>query len=349
MEIVASEGLTLARSDVGCSFKYTQRQGTNSYGICSVMISRMRAESSGFEDPGTFATAIEAALAIARFLGREGSAEMAKVKQSLTVEEVEYKLQRSDDGNAFDGLFGGYECERCFYAVIEGEQGSDARPPCGALYRSDGHARRGGRACCLGGFAAMRAANKTGADPVAKGDRGYDGRRFVWQPGSGEGTSGEGAGEGASSSEGGSGGSSGAGGCYVHHCLWRGCGHTVSGFMQYGWDGAARDPKMVEVYKHEAKVHGDMPMTKKEVENACYKQMFFGGLSFGPNLSADKEIHLERCKENPSGFKGVRMLPQIVGGGVSACKKRFSCHEIDGAFATAEECALVRAKKLQRR
>jgi len=351
LNIAASEGLTLARADTATAFKYVRefKVGAARFSIQPDMIARLRTTSPDIEEPGPFASAAEAALALARLLGREGSAEMAEIKEPLTVEELEQKLQRTDDGNAFDGLFGGYECERCFYAELEGEQGSDALPPCGALYRSDGHARRGGRACCLGGFAAMRAANKMGADPVAKGDRGYDGRRFVWQPGSGEGTSGEGAGEGASSSEGGSGGSSGAGGCYVHHCLWRGCGHTVSGFMQYGWDGAARDPKMVEVYKHEAKVHGDMPMTKGEVDKACFPQMVFGGLSFGPNLQAEKVITLERDENNLSGFKGVAMNREMNNGRPGAVKKRFTCPDVLGAFATAEECALVRAKKLQRR
>ena len=352
LHIVASEGLTLARSDVDCGFKHIRRLA-NSYAIRAGMISSLRAESSDFEDPGTFATAAEAALALARILGPEGSADMAKVKEVLTVEEVEQKLQSTADGNAFDGLFGGYECERCFHAAIEGEQDGGVMPLCGMLYRSDGHARIGGRACFHGGFAAMRAANKTGADPVAaKGNRGYDGRCFVWQPTSSEGPSSEGTGIGASSSEGGPGGSSRVAGSYVHHCLWRGCGHTVAGFSHLGWDGSKRDPEMEEVYRHEARAHGGMPMTVAEVEAACYPQMVFGGLSFGPNRSADKEIVLERC-DNPAGFKGVSMLPEAgtteTGTTKSACKKRFRCKEVDGAFATAEECALARAKKLRRR
>ena len=119
--------------------------------------------------------------------------------------------------------------------------------------------------------------------------------------------------------------------------------------MQYGWDGAARDPKMAAVFKHEASMHGDMPMTKDEVDKACFPQMVFGGLSFGPNLHAEKVITLERSASNASGFASVSIYPESMAGGNSACKKRFNCHEVDGTFATADECALARARKLQRR
>ena len=54
--------------------------------------------------------------------------------------------------------------------------------------------------------------------------------------------------------------------------LFVGCDHTVQGFRQYGYLDNKRDPLMQQVFKHESNVHGDIPMTKEEVEDACYKQ-----------------------------------------------------------------------------
>ena len=99
-----------------------------------------------------------------------------------------------------------------------------------------------------------------GTDPVAKDDRGYGGRRFVWEGGGDEGGS-------SSDAEPGS---------YVHHCLFEGCGHKVKGFGRRGYCGEKVDGHLAAVYRHERTTHGDMPMTKEEVEDACCKQLVWG-------------------------------------------------------------------------
>ena len=197
-------------------------------------------------------------------------------------------MQKTENGNAFGGIFGGYECEACFFAALKGELGGEERPQCGMLFRTDGYARQGGRACCAGGFAAQTDRSYMGTDPVAQeGERGYDGRRFVWEAG-GKGGSDEGGGDGGGTSEGGEGGNSSEGGSFVHYCLWRGCGHKEAGFGRIGflpdppycpvrgYCAPAMDPKMELIYSHEA-THS-MPMTSQEVEDACYPQLPLGGL-----------------------------------------------------------------------
>ena len=134
---------------------------------------------------------------------------------------------------------------------------------CGLLYRSASLAAQGGRACCAGGWPedARERALLMGTDPVARGDRGYNGRRFVWQGGGGEGGS----------------SSDAQGGSYVHRCLFAGCDHTVEGFGELGYlDNGKVDPQIKKVWAHELDKHGDMPMTKEEVEEACHEQYFCG-------------------------------------------------------------------------
>ena len=103
-----------------------------------------------------------------------------------------------------------------------------------------------------------------GTDPVGAklDDRGCYGRRFVWEAAGDEGGS-------SSDTEGGS---------YVHHCLFKGCGHTVKGFGRWGYDREWNhiNPQIKKVWKHEHDEHGDMPMTKEEVEEACCEQPYPG-------------------------------------------------------------------------
>ena len=59
--------------------------------------------------PPSFATAQEAALALARCLGPVGSAAHAEVIKPLTEEDITHCMERTDNGEAFGGLFdGGY-------------------------------------------------------------------------------------------------------------------------------------------------------------------------------------------------------------------------------------------------
>ena len=56
----------------------------------------------------------------------------------------------------------------------------------------------------------------------------------------------------------------------MHHCLFKDCGHTVKGFGRWGYDREWNiDPLIKKVWKHERDDHGNMPMTKEEVAEAC--------------------------------------------------------------------------------
>jgi hypothetical protein len=315
-----AEGLTLAQAD-GCS-GYKNIQWRGGPRICFIIgykkLAALRSASTNFvEPPSSFATGHEAALALARLLGPTRSAEEAVVTKPLTAEEVATRLMQTDNGEAFGGLFGGWmcvgyltptptptptptstptpiplpltpnpcpyipltRCEACFYEHPNSTE-------CGLLYRSPSLATEGGRACCVGGWPAdkEKCERLMGTDPVAKDDRGYGGRRFVWEGGGDEGGS-------SSDAEPGS---------YVHHCLFEGCGHKVKGFGRRGYCGEKVDGHLAAVYRHERTAHGDMPMTKEEVEDACCKQLVWG----------IAVVHT--CAKHPRAFRAFHGLAPAV-------------------------------------
>ena len=83
MAAAAREGLTLARSDNATGFKYVkERPGRTRPFELNSDYAKLR------EGENSFATAAEAALALARLLGPDGSAEMAKPSPHATPEDV---------------------------------------------------------------------------------------------------------------------------------------------------------------------------------------------------------------------------------------------------------------------
>ena len=250
------EGLTIARTEEGtpgCGYKNIQHR-RDRFAIQPKILRSLPASNTTVLH-NSFATAQEAALALARLLGLDGSAAHAVVEEPLTEEQIAQCMKCTENGEAYDGIFGvGYHCELCFHD-LNGKQ-------CGKLYRSPGYATEGGRACAAGGWpeGERERVQLMHTEPVAKGDRGWEGRIFIREEDEG----------GSSSSEGGTGG-------YVHYCLHSDCNHRVAGFKQEGFDGAKMDKMMNKVYKHERDEHGDMPMTSEEVDDACCEQLSVWG------------------------------------------------------------------------
>ena len=90
MADAAAEGLTLARSDIESGFKYVMKilHGARPFKLHPAYAKLREGENS-------FATAAEAALALARLLGPDGSAEMAKPSPQVTTENVKEVLKPS--------------------------------------------------------------------------------------------------------------------------------------------------------------------------------------------------------------------------------------------------------------
>ena len=211
-ELAEAEGLTLVPGRGGNKYKYVH--GAH----CSRFPFVIRLPEDGElppwpeNHPARFATAHEAALELARHLGAAGSAALAEEEEPLTEEKYEACMKCTGNGRAFGGLYGGFECERCFFD-------ESAREPCGVLYRSFGHASEGGRACATPGgwgvYGPRQLELTWQTEPVAqvaqgRAKRGFGGRVFFSEEED----------EGGSSSEGGKGG-------YTHHCLFKGCSHKV--------------------------------------------------------------------------------------------------------------------------
>ena len=250
-EAAKGENLMIARSARGSGYTHITSTRNNFHIHPRYLLSLPEAKTKDLHN--SFATAQEAALALARLLGPDGSAAHAAVEEPLTAEQIAQCMECTDNGEAFDGLFGGFRCEMCFHDP-NGKQ-------CGKLYRSPGYATEGGRACAAGGWpeGERERVQLMHTEPVAKGARGWEGRIFIREED-----------EVGSSSEGGTGG-------YVHFCLHSDCNHRVAGFKQKGFDGVKMDKMMNKVYKHERDEHGDMPMTKEEVDDACFEQLSVWG------------------------------------------------------------------------
>ena len=251
-EAAKGGNLMIARSARGCGYTHIHSTGNKFYIHSTYLLSLPEAKTKDLHN--SFATAQEAALALARLLGLDGSAAHAVVEEPLTEEQIAQCMKCTENGEAYDGIFGvGYHCELCFHD-LNGKQ-------CGKLYRSPGYATEGGRACAAGGWpeGERERAGLMHTEPVTKGARGWEGRIFLREED-----------EGGSSSGGGTGG-------YVHYCLHSDCNHRVAGFKQEGFDGAKMDKMMNKVYKHERDEHGDMPMTKEEVGDACCEQLSVWG------------------------------------------------------------------------
>ena len=249
-EAAKGDNLMIARSARGCGYTHIHSRG-NTFCIHSTYLCSLP-EAATKDLHNSFANPQEAALALARLLGPAGSAAHAAVEEPLTKEQIAHCMTCIDNGEAFNGIFRvGYRCERCFYDP-NGVQ-------CGKLYRSPGYATEGGRACAAGGWpeGERERVQLMHTEPVAKGARGWEGRIFIREEDEG----------GSSSSEGG----------YVHYCLHSDCNHRVAGFKQMGFDGVKMDKMMKKVYKHERDEHGDMPMTKEEVDDACFEQLSVWG------------------------------------------------------------------------
>ena len=109
MADAAAEGLTLARSDSESGFKYVMKPPRGANFNLHPNYAKLR------EGENSFATAAEAALALARLLGPDGSAEMAKPSPQVTPENVEEAggEAATANGGAFNGLFGGFVCDHC--------------------------------------------------------------------------------------------------------------------------------------------------------------------------------------------------------------------------------------------
>ena len=116
----ADEGLTLAlagttTSSVGGYKNIVDRasRGGKGFEIQFVKLDALRAASPNFvpPNPNCFTTAHEAALALARLLGPDGSAEHADVKEPLTEEAFAECMGKTANGEAFGGMFGGFTCE----------------------------------------------------------------------------------------------------------------------------------------------------------------------------------------------------------------------------------------------
>ena len=94
----------------GCRYKSICKKG-NRFAIQTKVRSSLDAADTE-RLPPSFATAQEAALALARCLGPVGSAAHAEVIKPLTEETIAHCMERTDNGEAFGGLFGGgYMCE----------------------------------------------------------------------------------------------------------------------------------------------------------------------------------------------------------------------------------------------
>ena len=298
-DLARRERLTIARTEESCRYKSIYKL-RNRFAIQAKVRSSLDAADTE-RLPPSFATAQEAALALARCLGPDGSVTHAEVIKPLTEEEIAHCMERTDNGEAFGGLFGGgYTCEgypypnpnpylaltpnpgpRALTLTLSPPQPYPYPPPltrceachydhpksrrCGLFFRSHSYAAQGGRVCCADSLPkdAKERVLAMGTDPVGaeRDDRGCYGRRFVW--------------EGADDESGSS--SVAEGGSYVHHCLFKDCGHTVKGFGRWGYDREWKiDPLIKKVWKHERDDHGDMPMTKEEVEEACCEQPYPG-------------------------------------------------------------------------
>ena len=116
----ADEGLTLALAGTTTStnggYKYVVDRTSmrcEGFAIRFVKLEALRAASPNFvpPNPNRFTTAHEAALALARLLGPDGSAEHAVVKEPLTEEAFAECMGKTANGEAFGGMFGGFTCE----------------------------------------------------------------------------------------------------------------------------------------------------------------------------------------------------------------------------------------------
>ena len=305
-----AEGLTLARSDNATGFKYVMPN------IRGVRPFKLHPDYAKLREGETsFATAAEAALALARLLGPDGSAEMAKPSPHATPEDVEEAggEAATANGGAFNGLFGGFVCDHCL-----------GKPDgCGKLLRSAYWAMVQGRECRGG----TREADGHVWDPdgwYPTGDRGCDGRLYtggVWT-------------------------------CLFKHPNGQRCSAQVPGFgtgSLFGVSIAGHDPEDPERFRpaaqpkakvlaHEAS--HEMPLTKEEAQEACFSGTWWEG-------NRKRVYELEKA-DNETGFAGVYALAATSSGGY-ANKKRFICHEATGAFFTPEEAALERAKSIAKK
>ena len=310
MAAAAREGLTLARSDNATGFKYVkERPGRTRPFELNSDYAKLR------EGENSFATAAEAALALARLLGPDGSAEMAKPSPHATPEDVEEAggEAATANGGAFNGLFGGFVCDHC-----QGKPGG-----CGKLLRSANWAQMQGREC-RGGTREADGYVKNPDGWYPTGDRGCDGRLYtggVWT-------------------------------CLFKHPNGQRCSAQVPGFgtgSLFGVSIAGHDPEDPERFRpaaqpkakmlaHEAS--HEMPLTKEEAQEACFSGTLWKG-------NRKRIYELEKA-DNETGFAGVYALAATSSGGY-ANKKRFICHEATGAFFTPEEAALERAKSIAKK
>ena len=96
----------IARTEAGCRYKSIYKTHSCRFAIQAKVRSSLDAAVTERLRP-SFATAQDAALALARCLGPVGSAAHAEVIKLLTEEEIAHCMEQTDNGEAFGGLFDG--------------------------------------------------------------------------------------------------------------------------------------------------------------------------------------------------------------------------------------------------